>query len=64
MYIRQDLIKESEVTRQGRREIEVGTLLLGNDRNNVVDQALTNCVHTYVTYSKPKILQIAVFEYF
>ena len=28
--------KESEVTTQGRREVEVGTLLLSNDENNVI----------------------------
>ena len=28
--------KESGVTTQGRKEEEVGTLLLGNDKNNVV----------------------------
>ena len=27
--------KESEVTRQGRREVEVAILLLNNDKNNV-----------------------------
>ena len=27
--------KESAITTQGRREKEVGTLLLGNDKNNV-----------------------------
>ena len=37
MYIRktswdQDGIKESGVMTQGRREVEVGTLLLGNDK--------------------------------
>ena len=28
--------KESGVTTQGRKEEEVGTLLLGNDKNNVI----------------------------
>ena len=28
--------KESGVTTQGRREVEVGTLLLSNDENNVI----------------------------
>ena len=28
--------KESGVTTQGRREVEVGTLLLGNDKDNVI----------------------------
>ena len=28
-------LKESGVTTQGRREVEVGTLLLGNGKNNV-----------------------------
>ena len=41
MYIRktsweQDQIKESVVTTQRRREVEVGTLLQGNDKNNVL----------------------------
>ena len=29
-------LKESGVTTQGRKEEEVGTLLLGNDKNNVI----------------------------
>ena len=28
--------KKSGVTTQGRKEVEVGTLLLGNDKNNVI----------------------------
>ena len=45
MYIRktswdQDGIKESGVMTQGRREVEVGTLLLGNDKNNVIANKL------------------------
>ena len=28
--------KESGVMAQGRREVEVGTLLLGNDKNNFI----------------------------
>ena len=28
--------KESEVTTQGRRKVEVGTLLLSNDENNAI----------------------------
>ena len=28
--------KESGVTTQGRREVELGTLLLSNDKNNVI----------------------------
>ena len=28
--------QESGVTTQGRQEVEVGTLLLGNDKNNVI----------------------------
>ena len=28
--------KESGVTTQGRREVEVGCLLLGHDKNNVI----------------------------
>ena len=29
---------------QGRREVEVGTLLLGNDKNNVIaDKLLSYC---------------------
>ena len=31
-----DALKESVVTTQGRKEVEVGTLLLGNDENNVI----------------------------
>ena len=29
-------LKESAVKTQGRKEVEVGTLLLGNDKNNVI----------------------------
>ena len=29
-------LKESGVTTQGRKEVEVGTLLLGNDKNSVI----------------------------
>ena len=29
-------LKESGVTTQERKEVEVGTLLLGNDKNNVI----------------------------
>ena len=29
-------LKESGVTALGRKEVEVGTLLLGNDKNNVI----------------------------
>ena len=32
----QDLLIKSGVMTQGRREVEVGTLLLGNDKNNVI----------------------------
>ena len=32
--------KESGVTIQGRREVEVGTLLLSNDENNVIAENL------------------------
>ena len=28
--------KKNQVLRHGRREMEVGTLLLGNDKNNVI----------------------------
>ena len=30
--------KESGVITQGRREVEVGTLLLGNEKNDVVNE--------------------------
>ena len=30
--------KESGVMTQGRREVEVGTLLLGNDKNNIITE--------------------------
>ena len=30
--------KESGVTTAGRREVEVGTLLLGNDKNNIITE--------------------------
>ena len=34
--------KESEVTTQRRRQVEVGTLLLGNDKNSAtVDKVLS-----------------------
>ena len=29
-------LKKLGITMQGRREVEVGTLLLGNDKNNVI----------------------------
>ena len=35
--------KESGVMTQGRRQMEIGTLLLGNDKNNVI----ANKVLTY-----------------
>ena len=28
--------KKNQVLRHGRKEVEVGTLLLGNDKNNVI----------------------------
>ena len=33
--------KESGVMTQGKREVEVGTILLGNDKNNIVDKVLS-----------------------
>ena len=30
--------EKNRVTAQGRREVEVGTLLLGNDKNNVITE--------------------------
>ena len=41
IYIRKTIweqyqVKESGVTVQGRRELEIGTLLLDNDKNNVI----------------------------
>ena len=35
--------KESGVTTQGRKEVEVGTLLLGNDKNNVIADKVLSC---------------------
>ena len=32
--------KESRVTTQGKREVEIGTLSLGNDKNNVIADKL------------------------
>ena len=34
--------KESGVKTQGRREVEVGTLLLSNDENNVIAENVLN----------------------
>ena len=34
--------KESEVTSQGRREVEASTLLLGNDKNKVIADKVLN----------------------
>ena len=34
--------KESRVTTQGRRELEVGIVLLGNDKNNVIADKVLN----------------------
>ena len=33
--------KESGVMTQGKREVEVRTILLGNDKNNIVDKVLS-----------------------
>ena len=43
IYIRktswaQDSVKESVITTQGRREMEVGTLLFGYDKNIIADK--------------------------
>ena len=43
MYIRktswaQDSVKESVITTQGKREMEVGTLLLGYNKNIIADK--------------------------
>ena len=32
--------RKSQVLRHGRKEVEVGTLLLGNDKNNVIAKYL------------------------
>ena len=37
---RLDKIEESRFTTQGWREVEVGTLFLGNDKNNVIANKL------------------------
>ena len=37
---RLDKIEESGFTTQGWREVEVGTLFLGNDKNNVIANKL------------------------
>ena len=37
-------LKESGVTTQERKEVEVGTLLLGNDKNNVIVNLLSYCL--------------------
>ena len=36
-------LKESGVATQGRKEVEVGTLLLGNDKNNVIVNKVLSC---------------------
>ena len=35
--------KESGVATQGRREVEVGTLLLGNDKNDAIADKVLSC---------------------
>ena len=35
--------KESGITTQGRKEVEVGTLWLSNDRNNVTAENVLSC---------------------
>ena len=35
--------KESGVTTRGKREVEVGTLLLGNDKENVITDKILSC---------------------
>ena len=53
--------RESGVMTQGWREVEVGTLLLGNDKNNVITdkvlsyfQCLSSKFEVYVAYFKTK----------
>ena len=40
-------LKESAVKTQGRKEVEVGTLLLGNDKNNVTANKLLSCFQCF-----------------
>ena len=39
--------KKSGVTTQGRKEVEAGTLLLGNDKNNVTANKLLSCFQCF-----------------
>ena len=42
-------LKESGVTTQGRKEVEVGTLLLGNDKNSVIVNYYLFCIQAFET---------------
>ena len=37
--------KESGITNEGSREVEVGTLLQGNDKNNVIADKVLSCFY-------------------
>ena len=44
--------EESGVTTQGRREVEVGTLLLGNGKNNVITEKVLSYFSIYSLSSR------------
>ena len=55
--------EKSGVITQGRKEMEVGTLLLGNDKNNVIVNYLLSYLSKGLSEVKHK-LKISVFHLF
>ena len=53
------VLKESGVTTQVRMEVEVGTLLLSNDKNNVIAE---NVLSYFLCLSSKFEVQVARFE--
>ena len=51
--------KESRVTTQGRKEVQVGTLLLGNDKNNVIPEKVFSC---FLCLSFKCVVQVTSFR--
>ena len=41
--------KKNQVLRHGRKEVEVGTLLLGNDKNSVIVNYYLFCIQAFET---------------
>ena len=44
------VLKESGVTTQGRKEVEVGMLLLGNDKNNVIAKKVLSIIFSVYAF--------------